>query len=252
MPKTKLLIDGDIILYQSISGSEKELEFEDGVFILTTDLADAKEAFQHKIDNLLEKANVKEYVLALSGDSNFRKDFYPDYKAQRRSMRKPLGFKDFKLWVHKEYTPVVKPNIEADDVMGILATKPGADYIIWSIDKDLMQIPGKHLIDDEIVNVSAYDGDYWHLTQTLLGDTTDNYPGCPGIGKAKAEQFLPRYDKDNMPYTLGEWWSRVVALFVKAGLTKDDALIQARLARILQYPNWESNKQLPILWSPNV
>jgi DNA polymerase-1 len=246
MPKQKLLIDGDILLYQSSAGVERELEFEPGVYILRSDIEDAKDAFVTKLSGLLNKANINEYVLALSGDSNFRKDIYPLYKAPRKSMRKPLGFHDFKAWVTEEYKDylAVKPNIEADDVLGILATKPGTNYVIWSIDKDLMQIPGKHLIDGKIVEVTKEEGDYYHLFQTLIGDTTDNYPGCPGIGKAKAEQIL----RSARP-TLS-MWPLVRSTFEKAGLTEADALLQARLARILQYHNWDSDKQLPILWSP--
>lgn len=242
MPKTKLLIDGDILLYQSIAGTERELEFEPGVYILTTYIDDAKDAFKDKLQGLLNKANIDEYVLALSGDKNFRQELYPLYKAPRKSMRKPLGFKDFKLWVCEEYLPAIKPDIEADDVLGILATKPGTDHVIWSIDKDLMQIPGKHLVDGKIKVVTKEEGDYYHLFQTLIGDTTDNYPGCPGIGKVKAEKVLLNNTRP--------LWAEVVKLFDQAGLTEDDALTQARVARILQWNNWDMETQTVKHWNP--
>ena len=242
MAKTKLLIDGDILLYQSIAGTERELEFEPGEYVLTTNINDAKDAFQQKLNALLDRANINEYVLALSGDANFRQELYPQYKAPRKSTRKPLGFKDFKAWVISEFEPAMKPNIEADDVIGILATKPGTDYVIWSIDKDLKQIPGKHLDGDKIKLITKEEGDRMHLYQTLIGDTTDNYPGCPGIGPAKANKLLDGFWK--------EPWAEVVQAFDAAGLTYEDALTQARLARILQFPNWNSDTQSIIHWEP--
>ena len=45
-------------------------------------------------------------------------------------------------------------------------------------------------------------------------------------------------------------WGAVEQAFIKAGLTKDDALTQARLARILRWSDWDAEKGEPILWKP--
>ena len=80
----------------------------------------------------------------------------------------------------------------------------------------------------------------WFYTQVLTGDSTDNYPGCPGIGPKKAADILNKELS----------WTSVVNAYLKAGLTEEDALLQARMARILQASDWNSKQQEPILWTP--
>jgi DNA polymerase-1 len=72
------------------------------------------------------------------------------------------------------------------------------------------------------------------MYQTLVGDTSDGYPGCPGIGPVKAEKVL------GMPPN----WQDVVGAYRAAKLTEADALVQARVARILRYG------ETPGTWTP--
>jgi hypothetical protein len=135
--------------------------------------------------------------------------------------------------------------------MGILATKPGKQHkIIVSQDKDMKSIPATVWDGCDLVPVSEYDADYFHMTQTLTGDVTDGYKGCPGVGPKKAEAIIPKLDKDNMPYMVSEWWARVKEAYVKAKLTEEDALKNARLARILRWSDWDTENKRPILWTP--
>jgi DNA polymerase-1 len=138
--------------------------------------------------------------------------------------------------------------IEADDVMGILATKPGNEgrTIIVSDDKDMRSIPGKLWRENgdperEVIEITEAEADRYHLYQTLVGDQSDNYPGCPGIGPKKAEGVL----KGDNP------WAAIVAAYTKAGLTEEDALVQARVARILRWSDWCHETKQPKLWSPS-
>ena len=73
-------------------------------------------------------------------------------------------------------------SLEADDVLGILATEPSnEERIIVSIDKDLYQIPAKISKDGKTFEeISENEANYWHMMQTLTGDSTDGYSGCPG------------------------------------------------------------------------
>jgi DNA polymerase-1 len=153
-----------------------------------------------------------------------------------------VGYKALKAWVTGEYNTVVKPGLEGDDCLGIIATKPDSDCIIVSDDKDLKTIPGRLFrpAAGESLTISEADADRFFLTQVLTGDTTDGYKGVPGIGPKKAETILgPR------PH-----WGAVEQAFIKAGLTKDDAITQARLARILRWSDWDAQKGEPILWKP--
>ena len=132
--------------------------------------------------------------------------------------------------------------LEADDTLGILATNGECSRnIIVSVDKDMLTIPCEYYnMDKEVTEtVDTKLADYMHLYQTLVGDSTDNYKGCPGVGPKKAADIL------KIPS-----WSRVVTAFEKAGLTSDDALVQARVARILRANEYNFDTGEVILWEP--
>lgn len=131
--------------------------------------------------------------------------------------------------------------LEADDIMGIWQTNGRlGDTIIVSEDKDMKTIPGKLYRQGELIEVSELEADYNHLFQTLLGDATDGYSGCPGVGAVGANKLLSGNPS----------WPTVVKAYEAKGLTEDDALTQARLARILRSSDWNSVSKTPILWSP--
>ena len=241
---TQILIDADILLYQSISASEHEVEFEEDLWVMFSDLNTAHEQFKDKLNYILNKVPNEPYRLCFSDARNFRKDINPTYKANRKATRKPMAFKEFRAQIMELYPSITKPALEADDILGILATKPGADAIIVSGDKDLMQIPGKHLKDGEIIEVTRRDGDHFFYTQILTGDQVDGYPGCPGIGKVKAEKILSN------PVAQEDPWDYIVEAYEKAGLTEDDALLNARMARILRWQDWDNEQQKVNLWKP--
>ena len=242
-PLPTLIIDADGPLYQAMTNAEKEVEWEDDVWSLICDHKEALVSFNDRIAYLKDLAKADKVILCFSDKGNFRKEVYPLYKMNRKALRKPVGFKEFRAALIEDQKGFVKPDLEADDCVGILATKL-SDTIIFSDDKDLMQIPGKHLIDGEIVEVTEEEGDTFHLKQTLMGDPTDGYPGCPGIGKVKADKLLS---------TLSDpvaRWLAIVDTYASAGLTEEDALVQARVARILRVSDWDGEAQKPILWTP--
>ena len=76
--------------------------------------------------------------------------------------------------------------------------------------------------------------------QTLTGDPTDGYSGCPSIGKVSAERIL----KDNST------WQAVVDTYKKKKLSEDAALQQARVARILRASDYDFKKKEIKLWLP--
>lgn len=209
-----------------------------------SDLTEAHATFEEKLNAILTKCPTGKYLLCFSDRENFRKELNPTYKSNRTG-RKPMGFLPFRSQVMELYPSITKPKLEADDILGILATKPNADTIIVSGDKDLMQIPGKHLVDGEIITVTKLEGDRLHMMQTLTGDAVDGYPGCPGIGKVKAEKLLSSMAAKEDP------WDFVLGAYLDAGLTEDDALLQARMAKILQWEDWDHTEKKVILWTPN-
>src|SRR5690348_14916599 len=230
MSKPQHLIDADLVLYKSVSSAEFEADMGDGVWFLSTNLTKARDHWLSQVDAIKRDLKSDDLVFVFSGDENFRKtQVDPTYKGNRAKVRKPLGFNNLKAWAFEEYGPkaIRQPILEADDYIGILATTPGAvDRVIVSEDKDFNTVPCRLYQKGEIRDIDEEAADLYWLTQTLTGDSADGYKGCPGIGAVKAAKMLAKGDTRAR-------WETVRKAFLKAGLTEDDAVTQARLARIL-------------------
>lgn len=240
-----LLIDGDILVVSTGAALEKEIDWGEDEWTLTCDVGEVKATILATIRRIERDLDADASVITLSKGLTFRHEIYPPYKAGRS--RKPVGTNEVKRWLIEEHGAKMKPGIEADDVMGILATNPRiikGEKIIVSADKDMLTIPGKLYRNGEIVEVTPEEATYRRFVQTLTGDVTDGYPGCPGIGPKKAEAIL-----DGAPN--GDLWAAVVATYEKAGLTAEDALLQARLARILHNDDYDHANKKVILWTPD-
>jgi DNA polymerase-1 len=121
--------------------------------------------------------------------------------------------------------------------MGIYATEhPG--NIIVSPDKDMRQIPGKLFDMKETVTIDPEEGRRWHLIQSLAGDQTDGYSGCPGIGIKRAVTLFEEG---------GYNWDVVVKAFADKDLGEDVALMNAQLAKILTNKDYDGQV---IPWTP--
>ena len=105
----------------------------------------------------------------------------------------------------------------------------------------MRQIPGKLYDFKETVEITPEEGARWHLIQTMAGDNTDGYAGVPGIGVKKAEKIFAEK---------GYTWKAVVETFEEKDMTEEDALVNARLARILTTDDYDHDKREPILWQP--
>lgn len=241
-----LLIDGDLIAYKVGFTSESVTDWGDGTVTLTGNVKETEHSVEVYVKRLMEQFTPKKTIICLGGKNNFRRALYPDYKAQRKSQRKPLMLNHVYKFLKENYDVKSKEGLEADDVLGILLTHPTllpGKRIVVSADKDLLQVPGRHYNPDKDLKrlVKEPDADRVFWMQTLTGDSTDNYPGCPGIGPKRAEKLLAE---------TGENFDTILAAYENAGLTRDDAILQARLARILRADEYDYKKKKPILWTP--
>ena len=232
----KLLIDADFIVYKCCAAAEDEIDWGDDVITVVSKFSEAYAAVEREIVKIRSEFMLAEPVLFFSDSKNFRKKIYPDYKGHR-NRKKPCGYKRVITELAKEYRLIRRPELEADDAMGIYATKhPG--NIIVSPDKDMRQIPGKLYNMDEVIDITPEDGMQWHYIQTLAGDQTDGYSGVPGVGIKRAVALFEEH---------GYKWSTVVKAFEDKGLTEEDALMNARLAKILTTNEYDGRV---IYWSP--
>ena len=155
------------------------------------------------------------------------------------------GYKKLKNWAMSQWTSVQKPGLEADDVCGILATNGKlTNFVLISPDKDMQQIPCRiyDLKQEYTQTPELAERKLWE--QTLTGDSTDGYSGCPTYGPKRASIALGKAK------TPSDRWSVVLECYESVGLTKEDALRNLRLARILQFQDWDAEKQEPILITP--
>ena len=240
----KLLIDADFIVYKACAAAETELDFGDDVILVTSRFSDAYGAVKKEINKLTKHfqfdADYLMLVLFFSDSVNFRKKILPEYKGHR-NRKKPCGYKRVINKLSEEYHVIIMPTLEADDSMGIYATNHTGN-VICSPDKDMRQIPGKLYNMEETTLITESDGAKWHLTQTLAGDQTDGYSGVPGIGVKRAESLFKEK---------GYSWKTVVEAFEDKGLSEEDALVNARLARILTATDYDFKKRKPIHWTPS-
>ncbi|MBW2510734.1 MAG: DNA polymerase I [Deltaproteobacteria bacterium] len=164
--------------------------------------------------NMLLKVirELKPDQLAVIFDSKgptFRKEIYPDYKANRAAMPEDLvpQIPYIKRIVQAFNLPGIEmPGYEADDIIATLAKKfsaEGMDVTVVTGDKDLMQIVDDHIqlldtMKDKVYGpaevAERFGGaDKVVEVQALSGDSSDNIPGVPGIGEKTAKMLIDEF-----------------------------------------------------------
>ena len=236
----KLLIDADFTVYKCCAAAESEIDFGDDVIIVTSKFSEAYACVMREIKKIQRHfGSFDDIILFFSSPDNFRKKIQGDYKGHR-NRKKPCAYKRVINKLKTEFEVITMPTLEADDAMGIYATKyPG--NIIVSPDKDMKQIPGMLYNFDESFTIDKSEGAKWHLVQSAAGDNTDGYAGIPGIGIKRATQMFEEK---------GWSWKTLVDAFKEKGLSEDVALMNARLAKILTTDDYDHEKGEPVLWNP--
>lgn len=191
----KALIDGDIIVYRAGFGSQETITHDDGdKEVIAQPVAFALSNTKKIIQSILTNTGASDFKIYLTADNdktNFRKSIatIKPYKGNRKAAR-PLHYAAIRNYLVNRWKAEVITGEEADDALGI---NQDSTSIICSIDKDLRMIPGNHYHmvsqhKDVILDKAAMRNFYLQL---LVGDTVDNIPGCPMIGKIKAAKLLP-------------------------------------------------------------
>lgn len=141
---------------------------------------------------------------------NHRHELYPDYKANRPEAPEELKIQ-FPLVRFAaqalNFTIIEQPNVEADDIIASLVTKlasQGKKSVVVSSDKDLMQLIGEHtsmydpmkskyIREAEVFEKFGVTPAKVRDVLALMGDSSDNIPGVPGIGPKTAAELIERF-----------------------------------------------------------
>ncbi len=190
-------------------------------------------------------------------ENSFRKALYPEYKANRSAPPEdlvpqfPLMRETVKAF---GLIPVEQDIYEADDLIATYARQAvdaGAEVLIVSADKDLMQLiePGVAMYDpasgqagtkgareerkigrDEVIEYFGVPPEKVVDVQSLAGDSTDNVPGAPGIGIKTAAQMIQEYgDLDSLLARAGE----IKQPKKRETLTDPDVIAKVRISQQL-------------------
>ncbi len=188
---------------------------------------------------------------------NFRKEIYPDYKANRSGMPDDLAAQMpilHELLSAMKVTVAEKGGVEADDIIGTISTSFDGESYIVSGDRDMFQLVSDNVTvlftkrgvtDVEVVTPMSLSANYG-LTpkqvieyKALRGDTSDNIPGVRGVGEKTAMQLLAKYgDLDTLYENVDK---EKGALKEKLIADKEMAYISKTLATIVKNADVEFN-----------
>src|ERR1700688_3410483 len=174
-------------------------------------------------------------------EKTFRTEFYPEYKAHRPDTPDDLipQFPLIREAVHAFEIPCLEQaGFEADDLIATyarLASEAKATTTIVSSDKDLMQLVGngvtmydtmkdRRIGAAEVIEKFGVGPDKVIEVQALIGDSSDNVPGVPGIGVKTAAQLIGEYgDLETLLKRAGE---------IKQDKRRQSLIDNAEIARI--------------------
>jgi hypothetical protein len=267
----RALIDGDIVVYRCAFAAESTrytlVDKETGVPIAQFDSAKAYKDFvketelegfevererlaeplSHALANvnsvmrgILDTLGTTRYETFLSEGRGFRKDIatIKEYKGNRKNMPKPIYYQEVRDYLCHNYGAQVFKSIEADDALAMCQTE---ETCIVSIDKDLLQVPGKHFnwVDGTKALITPEVGLRKLYMQVLTGDSTDNIPGIRGIGIKTARLLLADApaEKDALSEICTEEWRKYLAKEI-------DGFSCVRDDETFTYDHWNGEENL--------
>ena len=213
MPPTLYLIDGHALAYRTYFAMTATSG--DSLRTSTGEPTAAIFGFMSVLFRLLEREKPEYLAVAFDTGRTFRNDIFPEYKATRAKMPDELRGQIERLRSIIDAFDIPrleKENAEADDVLGTIAlqaVEKGLGVKIITGDRDLLQLvterilvnlPGRSMADakdygvnDVIVKMGVSPDKVIEL-KALMGDSSDNIPGVPGIGEKSALNLLGTFN----------------------------------------------------------
>lgn len=176
--------------------------------------------FCNTLNEVLTKENPTHIAVAFDHGLTFRHEAFPEYKAQREETPEDikLSVPYIKQILEAMRIPILQVDgFEADDIIGTVATLAGSKGIttfMLTPDKDYGQLirenvymyRPRHGGGYDVVGVHEVEDKYGIPTPAqvidllaLMGDSSDNFPGCPGVGEKTAAKLINQFGSiDNM------------------------------------------------------
>lgn len=236
------LIDCDMVAYR-VAGM---------VSSSSGDANDLTELLPEVISTWAREASCTNIILCKGADS-FRKQVYPEYKANRVGKPKPPLLDEARALIEElEYPAKHITGLEADDIQGILSTKNPDTHVIINNDKDMLTLPGVLVYNPDKMDFPEYItkevAEYNLWEQILTGDITDNYKGIPKCGPVKARKILLDSPEE---WCIDESYSiRANKAYYDAELSEEYFLQMCRCAKILDVTLWNPDTKTYTLWNP--
>lgn len=170
--------------------------------------------FCNTLNEVLTKEKPKYLGVAFDHGKTFRHEAFPEYKAQREETPEDikLSVPIIKEILEAYHIPILQVDgFEADDIIGTLATKAGEICIetyMLTPDKDYGQLIRENVYmyrpqhggGYETLGVQEISAKYGISSPTqvidllaLMGDSADNFPGCPGVGEKTAAKLINEF-----------------------------------------------------------
>ena len=204
MPKKLYLVDGSNQAFRAFFAIQTDMRAADGF------PTRALFGFANVLQKLLKDGKPDYMAMVFDLGKSFRNDLYPEYKGTRPDMPEDLRLQ----W--PELVPLSQDfgvhaiaidGIEADDIIGTLARRyagPDLHVSIVSADKDFCQLVGEHIRVLDIQNDRdlgvAEVTERWGVPPdriidllSLMGDSSDNVPGVPGVGEKTAVKLIKEW-----------------------------------------------------------
>jgi len=233
-----LLIDADIVAYRCAWMTQEEDE-DNAVSTAKHFMYDLVTTAYSKLG--VDNEDDMDFVAYLTGKGNYRNDVavsYP-YKGNRKR-EKPVHLYAIRQHLIENWDAVVCNGEEADDRIAIEMTH-NPDAIAVSIDKDFLQIPGKHydMVTGQFTDIDETEGLRRFYKQVLTGDRVDNIIGIKGVGPVKADKFI------NPCKTEVEMYNVCKEQYEKAGMPVERVIENAQLLWLRRHEEqlWQPPKE---------
>jgi 5'-3' exonuclease len=168
-------------------------------------LEDAIYGIDQRIATMLSECNTSKFVGFLTEGRCFRYEVADNYKGNRKGRAKPPVFYALREHLKQKYNMWGMKELEADDLVSYYSYTDNRSTIICSPDKDVLyQCVGMHYNygKAEFLHTSPDEALKFLWKQVLMGDSTDNIPGIPGVGVKTADNWLKERTKDYEAFAL--------------------------------------------------